>query len=251
VAPQLASAPRLLADALHDMEQRGLSRRIPWIISEYGYSAFAARAELGIEGALLNADIVGKFLELGGDQAFLFGYTPGYYERDFPCSAGNNMLFSMNDDGTIGHRFATYFGARLVTEEWLQPGDGVHEIYPATSSVHNADGEELITAYAVHRPDGLWSVLLINKDPERAHEASVLFRSGAIRVGGFDDRLDIFQYSSKQYLLGGPSSNPYPVRADEADRKVIQSLRMRPTHISLPPYSLTVIRGRLSALSNK
>ena len=155
VAPQLASAPGLLEDALHDMEQRGLSRQIPWIISEYGYSAFATRAEIGIEGALLNADIVGKFLTLGGDQAFLFGYTPGYVDRDFPCTAGNNMLFSMDDDGNVGHRFATYFGARLLTQEWLQPGDEVHEIYPATSNVRNAEGEELITAYAVHRPDGL------------------------------------------------------------------------------------------------
>ena len=249
VAPQLASAPGLLADALHDMEQRGLSRRIPWIISEYGYSAFAARAEITIEGALLNADIVGKFLELGGDQAFLFGYTPGYVERDFPCTAGNNMLFSMNDDGSIGHRFATYFGARLLTQEWVQPGDGVHEIYPATSNVHNANGEELITAYAVHRPDGLWSVLLINKDPKQAFQINLVFRKGLSGSrGGFDGRLDIFQYSNKQYMLSETLTNPYPVRAFEPEHRLVQSRSSTPTPITLPPYSLTVIRGKLSPL---
>jgi len=244
VAPQLANAPSLLEDALHDMEQRGLSRRIPWIISEYGYSAFAARAEISIEGALLNADIVGKFLELGGDQAFLFGYTPGYVDRDFPCTAGNNMLFSMNDDGSVGHRFATYFGARLLTQEWLQPGNEVHEIYPATSNVRNAEGEELITAYAVHRPDGLWSVLLINKDPRRAFQTDVIFRNPLSRsTGGFLGRVDTFQYSSKQYVLGGTATNPFPVRADDPDHKLIQSSDPKPRLISLPPYSLTVIRG--------
>lgn len=247
VAPQLASAPGLLEDALHDMEQRGLSRQIPWIISEYGYSAFATRAEIDIEGALLNADIVGKFLTLGGDQAFLFGYTPGYVDRDFPCTAGNNMLFSMDDDGSINHRFATYFGARLLTQEWLQPGDKVHEIYSATSNVRNADGEELITAYAVHRPDGLWSLLLINKDPKRYFQANVMFRnvlSGS--TGGFEGRVEIFQYSSKQYLLGGTATNPYPVRADEPEHSIIQSTHSKRAQISLPPYSLTVIRGGLS-----
>src|SRR5882672_7170796 len=245
VAPQLARAPGLLADALHDMEQRGLSRQIPWIISEYGYSAFATRAEIDIEGALLNADIVGKFLELGGDQAFLFGYTPGYVDRDFPCTAGNNMLFSMNDDGSIGHRFATYFGARLLTQEWLLPGDGVHEIYPATSNVHNAEGKELITAYAAHRPDGLWSVLLINKDPKRAFQTNVIFRTPGRADEGFDGRLEAFQYSGKQYRLGGPSGDPYPVRAEEPEHRVIESSRTKPAEISLPPYSLTVIRGGL------
>ena len=247
-APQLASAPGLLADALRDMEQRGLSHRIPWIISEYGYSAFATRAEISIEGALLNADIVGKFLTLGGDQAFLFGYTPGYVDRDFPCTAGNNMLFSMDDDGNIKHRFATYFGARLLTQEWLQPGDGFHEIYPATSNIHNSEGEELITAYAVHRPDGLWSVLLINKDPRRAYETRLVFRNAVDATRGFHGRLDTFQYSSKQYVLGGTLTNPFPLKANEPETRIIQTRFPGPTQITLPPYSLTVIRGGLSPL---
>lgn len=242
LAPQLAAAPNLLAGALREMEGRGLSREMPWIISEYGYSAFAARAEIRIEGALLNADIVGKFLTLGGDQTFLFGYTPGYVGRDFPCTAGNNMLFSMNAEGKIRHRFATYFGARLLTQEWLQPGDEVHEIYPAGSDVRNARGEELITAYAVRRPDGLWSLLLINKDPKRAFQTNVRVRRAA-GSAGFEGTVDIFQYSSKQYLLGGPTDNPYPVRSDEPEHRVLQSSRAQPLRISLPPYSLTVVRG--------
>ena len=251
VAPQLASAPNLMANALRVMEQRGLSRDIPWIISEYGYSAFAARAEISIEGALLNADIVGKFLTLGGNQAFLFGYTPAFVGRDFPCTAGNNMLFSMNAEGKIEHRFATYFGARLLTQEWLQPGSEVHQIYPASSNVRNARGEELITAYAVHRPDGLWSVLLINKDPERAFQTNVIFRNAASGSNALEGGVDIFQYSSKQYLLGGPAANPYPIRADEPEHRVIQSSRLKPAKISLPPYSLTVVRGGLDPIGNQ
>jgi hypothetical protein len=251
VAPQLASAPNLLADALHDMQQRGLSRQIPWIISEYGYSAFAARAEIGIEGALLNADIAAKFLTLGGDQAFLFGYTPGYVGRDFPCTAGNNMLFSMDDDGDIKHRFATYFGARLLTQEWLQPGDEIHEIYPAASNVRNAEGDELITAYAVKRPDGLFSLLLINKDPRSSYQTRVVFRTAGGADIGFDGRLEVFQYSREQYLLGGPPGDPYPVRAEEPAHQIMQSTQTKPAQISLPSYSLTVVRGKLSRLSIK
>ena len=174
LAPQLALAPRMLEDSLKEMESRGVSRNIPWIISEYGYSAFAGRAEISIEGALLNADIVGKFLTLGGDQVFLFGYTPAEMLRELPCTTGNNMLFSMYENGNIKHRFATYFGARLLTQEWLKPGDEEHELYSAKSDVRDVSGNELITAYAVHRPDGPWSVLLINKDPKRAFDANLI-----------------------------------------------------------------------------
>ena len=244
-APQLARAPAMLENSLREFQKRGLPDEIPRIISEYGYSAFATRAEISIEGALLNADIVGKFLTLGGDQAFLFGYTPGYVDRDLACSAGNNMLFSMDGSGNITHRFATYFGARLVAQQWLKPGDDIHEIYPASSDIRNPHGEQLITAYAAHCPDDSWSVLLINKDPEHSYLTTTVFRRIASdSIGRFVESVDLYQYSGKQYALGGPPNNPYPVRADEPEHKKITSLAA--TQISLPPYSLTVIRGRLN-----
>lgn len=245
VAPQLARAPRMLEDSLREFQQRGLSKQIPWIISEYGYSAFAARAEISIEGALLNADIVGKFLTLGGNQAFLFGYTPGYVDRDFHCSAGNNMLFSMDGKGKIVNKFATYFGARLLSQRWLAPADRLHEIYPANSNVRNGAGEELITAYAARQPDGLWSLLLVNKDPANSYIATSVFRSAGSRsIRHFSGNVDLYQYSGKQYLLGGTSNNPYPTKADNPEHHTIMASPA--SSISLPPYSLTVIRGYLN-----
>src|SRR5207245_8967843 len=73
VAParQLAEAPGMLDHGLREMQLGGLPRDIPWIIAEYGYSAFGARAEVALDVALLNADIVGRFLTLGGGAAFL------------------------------------------------------------------------------------------------------------------------------------------------------------------------------------
>jgi hypothetical protein len=112
------------------------------------------------------------------------------------------------------------------------------------SDVRNARGEELITAYAVRRPDGLWSLLLINKDPKRAFQTNVRVRKASGFVG-FEGAVDIFQYSSKQYLLGGPADNPYPIRADKPEHRVIPSSGRKVMQISLPPYSLTVLRGAL------
>src|SRR6266404_119386 len=248
---QLAESTQMLTDALNELQQGGLTHDIPWLITEYGYSAFGARAEVDLDGALLNADSVGRFLTMGGEAAYLYGYEASEIIKEQECSAGNNMLFFRDDRGQIKKPTATYWGARLLTQEWVQPGDQSNEIYPAVSDVRNGNCDEMITAYAVHRPDGLWALMLINKDPLRTYETSVVFRNAARAAGGFDGRLDIFQYSSKQYVLGGTPANPYPVRADEPEHKVIQSSPQRLTHVSLPPYSLTVIRGGFGPLWNK
>jgi len=242
VAPQLALARPMLEQALQVLEQRGnLPRNIPWIISEYGYSAYASRTELDLEGALFHADIVGGFLMLGGDQAYLYGYAPDVVLEERACTAGNNMLFSMDDAGKIKHKFATYFGARLMTQEWLQPGDELHEFYPASSDAKDADGNELVTTYAVRRPDGLWSLLVINKNPEVSFDINLVFRNGAT----MKRPIDVYQFSGAQYELGGPPKDPYPIRAtDPRHQRFDASAALK--KLNLPPYSLTVVRGALS-----
>jgi len=244
---QLQNAPELLTDALKELQLGGLTQKIPWIISEYGYSAFGARAEVDIEGALLNADSVGRFLTLGGDAAYLYGYEPNEVIKENECSAGNNMLFFIGDDGRITERTATYWGARLLTQQWVQPGDQLHEIYPAASDVENRYGEQIITAYAVRRPDGLWALMLINKDSKRACETNIVFRntlSGS--AGRFSGALDMYQYSGQQYVLGGTADNPHPIKSEPPEHRVLQSPDPEQTQVSLPPYSLTVLRGALS-----
>ena len=246
VAPQVARARRMLDEALRTLERRGtVPRDIPWIISEYGYSAFASRAELGIEGALIHADIVGAFLAFGGNQTYLYGYAPDVVLQERNCTAGNNMLFSMDDEGKIENRFATYFGARLMTQEWLKPGGELHEIYPATSDFKDENGNELVTAYAVRRPDGLWSLMLINKDAKRTLDVSILLRGGANGSGQkLKPPFEMVQYSAEQYQLGGPAKDPFPTRNHPPIHKTIGLATRAGRSIVLPPFSLTVIRAQ-------
>jgi len=120
-APQLAQETQLLKDSLAQMEEAGLTRAIPWVITEYGYSPFGGRAEIDIEGALLNADSVATFLTLGGEQTFLYGYEPNEIIHEVACSSGNNMLFQLAADGNISYRMPTYYGARLLTRSGRRP----------------------------------------------------------------------------------------------------------------------------------
>jgi len=237
---QLQDAPVMLTDSLNELQQGGLSPDIPWIISEYGYSAFAARAEIDLEGALLNEDSVGRFLTLGGDVAYLYGYEASHVIKETDCSVGNNMMFFLDDNGRAGTPTASYWGARLLAQEWVKPGDETHEVYPATSDLENAEREQIVTAYAVHRPDGLWSLLVINKDPDRAHQLRIVFhnQTGWVPFAGNSDAV---QFSSQQYQLSADANDPKPLKSGAPVRFTVAP----ETALNLPPYSLTVIRGRV------
>ncbi|HAF25371.1 MAG TPA: glycosyl hydrolase family 5 [Blastocatellia bacterium] len=245
-APQLARANEMLTNSLEQMQQGGLSRRIPWIITEYGYSAFGGRVEMDLEGALLNADIVGNFLALGGDQTFLYGYEPNEVLQEVPCSSGNNMLFLIGADGSISYRMPTYYGAWLLTHEWAQAdlgsSDGAHELYPAKAD-NTAGQGALVTAYAVRRPDGLWSLMIVNKDPNNTREVKVKFHNEATGTESeFEGEVDLYQYSRKQYELSR-EQEPYPIRDQPPEHESLKGLP--DLVVKLPAYSLTVVRGAI------
>src|SRR5437588_116972 len=237
VAPEHFAALYLqFAKAIHDID-RTLRLGGP-SLQDIEQSQVPGRIEFGKAGWL------GRFLDYLKRHGQLDKFSFFSFEW-YP--SGNNMLFFRDDAGHITKPTATYWGARLLTQEWAKPGNEVHEIYPAVSDVRDRNGQPLVTAYAVHRPDGLWSLLLINKDREHAYLTTQIFRKNASgSIEGFAGQLDLYQYSQKQYVLGGPPSNPYPIKADEPEHRLIQSSPPRPTSISLPPYSLTVIRGQLS-----
>jgi hypothetical protein len=238
VAPQLAQAAEMMRASLTEMSRRGLSRGMPWIISEYGYSAFASRAEIGVEGGLLNADIVGEFLSLGGDQVFLYGYTPGQMAKEVECTAGNNMLFSMDKEGKITDHFATYFAARLLTGEWLKPSDELHEMYGIDFRPQDETARRVVSAYGVLRPDGLWSFLLINKDPSAAYKLRIRFR-GSRGLSTLEGPADLYQFSSDNYELSADQLRPHVVKSDPPTHRIIGTS----DGCVLPPYSITVLRG--------
>jgi hypothetical protein len=241
---QLVRLPQMLADSLRELELGGLTHDIPWLITEYGYSAFGARAEVDIDGALLNADSVAHFLTLGGNAAYLYGYEASEVIKEQECSAGNNMLFFRTDDGHVRERTATYWGARLLTQEWTQPSGGWHEIYPAVASVTNNKGERLVTAYALLRPDGLWSLLLINLDLDHAYSLRVRFQNesgGSGSGSSFSGPVDLFVFSSAQYQLNSDKRDPYPIKARPPAHRILPAANL--DTVELPAFSLTIVRG--------
>lgn len=225
-APQLLEAPRLLAHTVEQLHRDGLGPDTPMFITEYGYSAYSAEAEVDLPGALLNADIVGQFLTLGGARTYLYGYEPNELINEKQCSWGNNMLFGLGEHGGIEYRTAPYWAARLLSQEWVDPSGGRHEVLRV-----NSDSAS-VTAYAVRRPDRQVALLVIHKDPDQP---------AGIVIPQFEGALQVVQYSRIQYQWKADGDNGHPERNLPPEHRTTQAGAI----LELPPYSITVIRGRL------
>jgi hypothetical protein len=236
-APQLARAAATLDSVLALQRAHGLPASLPSYMTEYGYSAFAGQDEVDLPGALLNADVVARFLSDGGTAAYLYGLEPDALMSELSqCSTwGNLVLFGADDSHRIRRPVAAYWETRMLTRDWVLPGDGRHVLLAGSSTAHDAAGHELVRAYPLRRPDGRLSLLLLNLDPAHAYRVTLAGSSGAASAP-LDGPWTQEQLSRAQYgwhpagAAGHPGPDGPPATAQVAPG----------TPVDLPPYSLTV-----------
>jgi F5/8 type C domain len=242
-APQLLKVPKRLGAMMTSLRKDGVSPDIPWLMTEYGYSVFGGRPEVGIEGALFNADTVGTFLSLGGTKPYLYGYEPNYLQDELKCSWGNLMMLQLSPKSDQLNRLSGYYAAQLLTKEWMQPLNEQHEIFPVTINEMKNGARSTVTMYAVRRPDKQWALLAINKDPKRAAKVNVEFKiSGAEKPSSFVGQVDVIQFSRAQYAWRDDGPNGHPIRS----LPPAQFTREASAGYELPPYSLTILRGNIA-----
>jgi hypothetical protein len=241
-APQLLEIPKRLGTMLASLRVDGVPSDIPWLMTEYGYSVFAGRHEVDIEGALFNADTVGAFLTFGGAKPYLYGYEPNFLQDELKCSWGNLMMLQLNPKNDEVNRLSAYYATQLITKEWMQPTSEPHEIFPVTVKQTNSRSSLAVTVYAIHRPDKQWSLLAINKNPNRAARLNTQFNiPGEKQPVSFVGQVEVIQFSRAQYAWHSDGPNGHPIRS------------LPPAHFTrdasstyeLPLYSLTVLRGKL------
>ena len=236
---QLIEHPKFVRQTLKRLLQDGVPREIPWIVTEYGYSSFAGQREVELPAALLNAEILAQWLMAGVKTAYLYGIEPGrpIKEVDACETWGNLMALEEGSGGKVKWRLPTYYSAKMVLEEWLGAPEGVHTLYPARIRGPEASDASL-AAYAVKRPDGQWAVLILNKDPAATQLVEVRF---AGKDAGWQEPLDTVQYSSQQYVWEADRGNGHPKFSEAPARSTVGS--DKPASLSLPPMSITVVRG--------
>jgi hypothetical protein len=91
----------------------------------------------------------------------------------------------------------------------------------------------------VHRPDGAWSLLLVNKDPHDARSVRVTFRGAAGADTAFAGDVDEATFDAAHYVWhpDGPNGHADP------DGPIVRTRQRATEAFMLPAASVTVLRG--------
>jgi hypothetical protein len=241
--PDLYREPELVRHILQVWRDDGVPENIPLMITESNLSWALTEPMTEIFAALWLADNAGSFLASGGA---VFYHSPIQPEPLRPGCHGWSTYgnFVANDKLEISQHTSQYFASRMINLEWVKHGAGSHQLSPASSDVTDDAGHALVTVYAAKRPDGEWSLMLINKDPSNAHEAKIEFDDGSgSPVRHFAGTVSMVTFGADQYVWHPQGTESH---ADPDGPPASVSLNVKGgSGFVLPRASVTVLRGKL------
>src|SRR3954462_10175135 len=240
----LYQEPELITHIMKVWRDDGLPPGMPLLDTET--NDHGGEAAVDIFGALWLADSFAGFLSAGGTSTHYYHDLP--YSPPHPACAnswGTYHMFMVDDHYQIKQRTSQFYAAQMLTQEWAEPGDAEHRQYIATSDVKNSEGNVLVTAYALQRPDGQWSLMIINKDHDNAHSIRISFHGAEDAAAqAFAGPVTMITFGKAQYQWhadrkrGHADPHNPPIRSNiSADNN---------QQYELPAASLTVLRGKIS-----
>jgi hypothetical protein len=234
-------------------KDNGLPPNIPFFMTE-GNDLEDGGANT-IKRALWLADYVGSMMTAGAGGTYYFHYItsePGNEDGGF---------LQIDSSKHVSSYPPQYLATQVITKEWVQPADATHKLFKAMSDVKDEQGNVLVTAYPVERPDGQWSVMLVNKDRDNAHSMRLTFADSATK------KERSLSGSVDQVVFGAAEYEWHPDVAAQSESALEQPGRHVPsrghaspdgppsrstvdaagpeTLYNLPKASIIVLRGRL------
>jgi hypothetical protein len=137
----------------------------------------------------------------------------------------------------------------MINQEWVQHRSGVHHMFPSSADIKDADGNLLVTSYALHRPDGNWSLMLVNRDETNPHSVRVAFEDAKNKQAvSFSGLVTAVTFGSEQYVWVNDGYNSH---ADPDHPPVASTVRAENGSLfTLPKASITVLRGKIAPLKS-
>jgi len=243
----LYEEPELITHIMQVWRDDGLPPGIPMFDTET--NDHGGEAAVDIFGALWLADSFAGFLTAGGKTTYYYHALP--YSPPHPACAnswGTYHMFMVDKDYRIRQRTSQFFAAQLLTQEWAEPQDAEHRLFAASSNVKDIEGHVLITAYALLRPDGQWSLLLINKDYDHPHAVHIAFHDGGGKSDHFfEGPVTMITFGRAQYQWHAARKNGYADPDGPAVESTVPGGGAE-TMYALPAASVTVLRGKVGGL---
>ena len=254
----LYTEPQLMKHILQVWRDDGVPKDVPLMVTENHLAAEITGPMTTIFAALWLADNVGSFFEGGGAAFYHSPIQPqGLQNSCLGWTSWSNFVSDENYD--IKGYTSPYFAAHMINQEWVQHRSGVHHMFSSSidlktddlknNDIKDAEGNLMVTSYAVHRPDGNWSLMLVNRDEIHPHTVRVQFEdSKSNQTEIFSGPVRFVTFGSEQYVWidDGPNSHADPDHPPVATTVVAGSQ----TTFNLPKASITVLRGKVAGLRN-
>ena len=258
----LYDEPELVAHIMQVWREDGIPPTMPMFITEGNLSWSASETYQDIFSAVWLADYVGSFLNAGGKGLYFFHYLPLKMEPGCNGSPGTFGMFTVDVTYKIEQPLAQFFVAQLINREWVQPEGAGHQVFSAHSDVEDGAGHQLVTAYSLKRPDGQWSLMIVNRDQQTAHNVRVAFDGETGSIAHFSGPVEVATFGSEQYHWHAPRTHflAHVAQAGEPtvvvdvngkadpDGPIVHETRKagKDTRFNVPPASVVVIRGSVA-----
>ena len=244
----LYDEPRLVSHIMDVWRNDGVPSNVPLMITESNISWNSGESFVEIFGALWWADYIGAFFAAGGNSVYYFHYIPLGLHPGCNESMGSFAMWSADANYQIGQPLAQFFSSQLINLEWVQPGSGVHRVFPATGDIQDEAGHQLVTAYALERPDGQWSLMVVNRDQENAHPVRIVFHDATANADRFfSGAVSVSTFGSAQYQWHPTEKGGFADPDGPVAKSTISANQS--TSYELPKASITVLRGTLACAS--
>jgi hypothetical protein len=240
----LYKEPQIVAHVFKVWQKDGLPASTAQEITEYNLAFDQSVRYMQTYAALWHSDFVGSFLTVGGKATYFYQYEP--LPMYHGCGGwGTFGMFNVDNNYNIKQDAAEYFSSQILTQEWAEPVDALHTVYPARSDIKDDRGNVLVTAYALNRPDGQWAVLLVNKDQHNSHPVYVSFDDAGSGAHYFQDAVTEITFGADEYFWHANGANGYAMPDGPAATSTEGG--GKGTQYVLPKASVTVLRGRIDS----
>jgi hypothetical protein len=258
----LYDEPELMRHIMQVWREDGVPADVPMFVTEGNLSSSASETYQDIFSGLWLADYIGSLLDAGGKAVYYFHYLPLPMEPGCNSSPGTFGMFTIDAFYKIQQPLAQFFVAQLINLEWAQADGGDHQVYSAKSDIEDGASRELVTAYALKRPDGDWSLLVVNRDQENGHKVRIAFRADGDSSASFTGPVEISTFGGAQYkwnpprtrfmahaeIAGAPTTVAYTNGTADPDGPILRAKQYggKDSFYELPAASVVVIRGKVS-----
>ncbi len=235
--------PQLMKHILQVWRDDGVPKDVPLMVTESHLAAELTGPMSTNFAGLWLADNIGSFFEAGGAAFYHSPIQPQGLQNSCQGWASWSNFVAPHEYDIAGYT-SLYYAAHMINMEWVQHRSGTHEMFPSTVDLKDAEGNAPVTSYAVHRPDGNWSLMLVNRDDKAAHQVTVQFESASTKSEGFfNGEVSVVSFGAEQYEWKSDALNSH---ADPDHPPVgVREIADRQTVFTLPEASITVIRGHI------